>query len=55
MPEKWKHIVCNNVHEKGEFVLKKNWPEMLIQKLFQPLVSNEYSKEKLHVEETKKL
>ena len=72
MTEKWKHIVCNNVHEKGEYVQffflcveKQNFDfslcttkmfyKMLIQKLFQPPVSNEFQKEKLHVEETLKL
>ena len=72
MPEKWKHIVCNNLHEKGEYVPKfflcvekqnfefslcttKMFYKLLIQKLFQPPVSNEYWKEKLNMEETIKL
>ena len=57
MPENWKHIDCNNVYEKGEYVSNfffyveiqkfdfslcttKMFYKMLIQKLFQPPVSN---------------
>ena len=65
-------VVCNNLHEKEEYVPKfflcvekqnfdfslctaKMFYKLLIQKLFQPPVSNEYWKEKLNMEETLKL